>query len=1086
MAWLPGWKRRIPITIDPTTISGGLSENLTDFPALIKISSSSGRNNADLTKVFNEFLVEVDSDDTFTGTNNDPPNEVRWFLWSLTDDDYPYISSNKLRMNTVGSTTDQLYAKSNFKLVGDFDIQVDWQMNNHTAPTSSHHYMYFQVQYDGGGSAYIARTMKPDTSPRYIANPPSNEKTGTADYGPGKFRITRVGTVTKVFYWSSGMWQWEGSSSGYTTETTTTGDARVYLRYIRRDAATWDVSWDNFTINSADGVIKARSDENKQKIAITISDGTTQCPAEIDYWDPNREMAYVWAKIPTLSSGTNTQLYLYYNSELDNNTAYIAAAPTSASGVWEDNYVGVWHMSQRPYEDVTDRIEDSSINVLHATPKGSMVTADYRYSLIGASNELDGVDEYLLAGNDSKFNVNYITVEAVIKTDQAATSQLVSKDDNPDQRSWQFRKNATGELSFIPFRTNSELTTVTGSTDLSDNVDHYVVGSWDGNTVRVYIDGYEENSTTFTGTLNSSTSNVRFGAAETDDPGYFDGTIDEVRISNVARSGDWIRTSNQSIFDNLLTFDDAEYLVGISNTTSPTFPSHDEATLYGSIPSSNHDGIVSVYYGTSDEGTVKASWQSSVSIGLQTSGSSFTATLSGLAPLTGHYYRWFTTYSGSEPSEEWSPSYYFFTNQGRILKGTSTNFIAITAEPNSTFYNTSFAVASRGEGAALNAIYNDVVRQYWLSSPEVIDSDTGLELTIDSSKISSTKTDFPVFVRLSDSSGINDYDNTSIFDDLGANSKKLKVVTADGTECYVEIERWDNSGKEAELWVKVPSISATEDTTLYMKWNNSWADNTTYVGDIGSTAAKAVWGTSDSGMVYHLNQDPTGGSGCILDSSTTIRNGTPTNAGATWTSGDLVDGRLGIGKCLYFGDKYIDIGSQTFSGNQMTISCWAYANSLGGKSDYCGLITQGTSAGNIRIALFYDGPASKFKGGHAGTYHWLLQNGTFTSTGTWVHVVVVTEASDFRIYLNGSQSNISGCGHTLPTTGTWFIGRRHDSTGSSNTWTGRLDEVRVFDSTKGASYIAAQYESERDNLITFSQPIAGQIREPVSDLASVR
>jgi hypothetical protein len=99
---------------------------------------------------------------------------------------------------------------------------------------------------------------------------------------------------------------------------------------------------------------------------------------------------------------------------------------------------------------------------------------------------------------------------------------------------------------------------------------------------------------------------------------------------------------------------------------------------------------------------------------------------------------------------------------------------------------------------------------------------------------------------------------------------------------------------------------------------------------------------------------------------------------------------------------------------------------------------------------------------------------------------VVVDASTFRIYLNGSQSNSAGCGHSLPTTGTWFIGRRHDGTGSSNTWTGRMDEVRVFKVPRTGAYIATQYESERDNLVTFENVYPGHIRETGKDLASVR
>jgi len=1081
MAWLNGWTKRIPITLDPTTISGGgLSEDLTDFPARIKIADSSGRNGADLTKVFDDFLVEVGFDDDFTGTNNDPPNTVRWYQYSSTNQDYPYISSNKLRMNNSDSTTSTQYALNLANPTGDFDVQVDWQVNSATNPTSSHHYMYIYISFSDGGSVQIARTRKPDGSPRYIFSPPSTEKPGTADGGPGKFKITRVGTVIKGFYWSGGIWQYNGSTNGFTFDTTSVGEARVYLRYTRRDAATWDVSWDNLVVNSSDGMVEARSDENKKKIAVTADDGVTQYPVEIDYWDANGSVADLWVKIPTIASGTNTQLYLYYESTQSDNTDYVADTPTTASGVWDSNYTGVWHMSQRPFTAATDTILESTSNAFHGTPSGSMHVGDYRASQIGRDVEFDGVDEYINVGN--AFSSNYITIEATVKTDQAANGQLISKDNNPDNRSWQFRKDSNGKFSFIPFKANDDFTIVTGTTDITDMEWHGLAGVWDGTTVRVYVDGIEENNASFSGTLNTTTNNILFGAADTDSPDYFDGEIDDVRISSTARSGEWLKTAYQSDIDTLFTFTDAEYNVGISKGADPTFPNIGEATVYGSIPSGRHDGHVSVYYGLVDGGTSAVSWDSSVYAGLKTSSSSFNTTLSGLTPFQTYYYRWHTTYSGSLPSEEWTPSYTFYLSEGRVLKGTSADFIAVSVDPTSTFYNTRFAALSHGSGAALTVVQDDEINNYWLSSPDAIDEDTLLSLTIDSSKMPSAQTNFPVFVRISDSSGITNYDNTSIFDVLGSNDKKLKVLTTDGTECYVEIERWDSANREAELWVRVPSISATEDTVLYLKANNSWADNTTYVGDIGSTPGQTVWGTGDTGMVYHMNQDPTGGSGCILDSCATIRNGTPTNDSNAWDSNDLVAGRLGMGKSLLFDRHFVDLGAHTFTGvNQMMFSAWVYATGFS-KTDYCGIIVDS----NIKMSMFYDDNYNGFKTGHFSSTHWLTQNGTWQSTGVWIHVVTMTDASTMRVYLNGSLSSSTGCGHTLTTGGTWRIGRRHDGGGASNIWSGRIDEVHIHNYSKGNSYVSSQYESERDNLITYEATQMGQIRETTSELTAVR
>jgi len=65
--------------------------------------------------------------------------------------------------------------------------------------------------------------------------------------------------------------------------------------------------------------------------------------------------------------------------------------------------------------------------------------------------------------------------------------------------------------------------------------------------VRTYINGEEVGTPqSHSGVINKDPVNLRLGVGNY--PGYFDGIIDEVRISDIARSAEWIKTSyiNQS------------------------------------------------------------------------------------------------------------------------------------------------------------------------------------------------------------------------------------------------------------------------------------------------------------------------------------------------------------------------------------------------------------------------------------------------------------------------------------------------------------------------------------------------------------
>jgi len=128
------------------------------------------------------------------------------------------------------------------------------------------------------------------------------------------------------------------------------------------------------------------------------------------------------------------------------------------------------------------------------------------------------------------------------------------------------------------------------------------------------------------------------------------------------------------------------------------------------------------------------------------------------------------------------------------------------------------------------------------------------------------------------------------------------------SECYNEIECWEPTNKV--IHTKVPRIEKDNDTYLTVEWDATWDDNTTFVGETGSDAAKNVW-DNNYVAVYHMAQDPS--SGTILDSTSNALNGT---VYGSMTNEELIDGILG--KAIEFDgvDDYIEGTLPSF--NQFT------------------------------------------------------------------------------------------------------------------------------------------------------------------------
>ncbi|WOV93884.1 MAG: hypothetical protein R1F52_06860 [Candidatus Nitrosoabyssus spongiisocia] len=137
-----------------------------------------------------------------------------------------------------------------------------------------------------------------------------------------------------------------------------------------------------------------------------------------------------------------------------------------------------------------------------------------------------------------------------------------------------------------------------------------------------------------------------------------------------------------------------------------------------------------------------------------------------------------------------------------------------------------------------------------------------------------------------------------------------------------EIESFTNNATTGTLvaWVRLPTLSSTSDTILYMYYNVSIA--ATIIHD-------NVW-DSDYEIIYHMDQS-TFGANSTLDSSGNDCHATPLSAGSiAFESNDLVSAQIGNG--LNFdgvnnsdGD-YLDLpdlAGSLFFNTDFTISIWA-------------------------------------------------------------------------------------------------------------------------------------------------------------------
>ena len=158
---------------------------------------------------------------------------------------------------------------------------------------------------------------------------------------------------------------------------------------------------------------------------------------------------------------------------------------------------------------------------------------------VGGALQLDGVDDYVDCGNDDSLNiVDEITLAVWVKTNDAGNREhnpYVMKGDY----SYALKYRSTNEIEFFIFDGGWRFVRYDAGISFND-VWHHIAGTYDGNKLKLYIDGGLEATTAHTGSINISAYNVNIGRNSMIPDRLYGGMIDDVRIYNYALTDDEI------------------------------------------------------------------------------------------------------------------------------------------------------------------------------------------------------------------------------------------------------------------------------------------------------------------------------------------------------------------------------------------------------------------------------------------------------------------------------------------------------------------------------------------------------------------
>jgi len=292
------------------------------------------------------------------------------------------------------------------------------------------------------------------------------------------------------------------------------------------------------------------SDANRKKIAVTTSDGETECYVEIGKWDDANEVAWLWVKVPSVASGADTVLYLYYDSSHADNTARVGD-PSDAvvHNVWDSDFEFVSHMRDDPD---TSHIRDSTGNANDGTKAAAGDPTVTTSGKINDAQDFDGTGDYITLGSHiSLADETLWTLSFWAKSNDTGTALKAVLGDSVSDKFWVILRQ--GNYVYLESAAGTVLT-IPEISDFSEW--HHFVFTIPGlNLVDTYIDGSFLVQDAWGDCSLECDYIGRTSASASYD---WNGLIDEVRISSSARSAAWIKASHESEIDDLLDFGSEE------------------------------------------------------------------------------------------------------------------------------------------------------------------------------------------------------------------------------------------------------------------------------------------------------------------------------------------------------------------------------------------------------------------------------------------------------------------------------------------------------------------------------------------------
>jgi hypothetical protein len=321
------------------------------------------------------------------------------------------------------------------------------------------------------------------------------------------------------------------------------------------------------------------------------------------------------------------------------------------------------------------------------------------------------------------------------------------------------------------------------------------------------------------------------------------------------------------------------------------------------------------------------------------------------------------------------------------------------------------------------------------------------KVTIDKDQVDSTESDFPILIDLSDM-------DADFWANVKSDGGDIRMTQSNGTtQQAVELKNFNQGGETGQVYFKASTLSSATDTDFYIYYGNSGASqparDTTYGSD-------NVWDGNFT-AVWHLEEDPSGSSPQLVDSTVNANDGTTEG---TMTSGDLVSATVGNGIEWDGSDDAADMGFKISSANG-TIEYWAKGG-LTANDQIMGQNASSDGFTGVGIQIFGGQPTLRIGSGGAAKVQ------AAATLNTWEQFAWTWSASATEAFKNASSVDTSTGGSPTSNTQNFFLAAFNYSGGTVFEWDGILDEVRISATVRSDGWISTSYNNQNSPATFYS------------------